>query len=194
MPKYRANKSKSKSSDGSKKSFSEKAFEKAVSLGKFQTLLRLIFGVPIGIAIIVFGSVMLRKKDSHTNQTVAEITEVNCNMVQKNNTYTYNCGMNIRYEASEECNVFINTSSNKKYKKGEQITIYYNPENVCDAIIQPVNYRVIGGFLIGFGVIIIIGCVFSYYMARRFELYGAGVGGGTAIGAGAGAYQWLAGG
>ena len=190
MLKYRAN-----DPNPSKKGFGEKMYEGSAALGKFQTFIGLFIAIPIGIVLIVIGGIMLSKKDPHTKTIEAEIIEANCNMSQTkdNNKYKYDCGLKVKYTLDEECTPMVNTSSKNEYKKDQKITIYYNPDNVCDAVIKPVNYKAIGGVLLGIGILVIGGSIFSYYMARRFKMYGAAVGAGTAVGVGTSAFEGITG-
>jgi hypothetical protein len=151
------------------------------SFGKLVMRVQLFFMVPIGIALIIFGITMLPKKDPHTKKVSAHIADAKCNLAQegKKGKIKYHCGLKTTYKVDgEDCESVINTSDRER-KIGESITLFYNPSNVCDSVLQPTNYKMTGGILIGVGAFILVYYIGQYYLGKRYKAVYAGKGGAT---------------
>ena len=61
------------------------------------------------------------------------------------------------------------TSSGNPYIKGQSVVVHYNPSNVNDITLTPVNGKLIGSILIGFSIIVVLGAWFTYYMTMKYK-------------------------
>jgi hypothetical protein len=72
-------------------------------------------------------------------------------------------------------------NSNIHFAVGDTVPIYYNPKDSLDISSSVTNYKILGGVLLGFGILIISGVVLQYYIVNRFKFAAAATGVGDGL-------------
>lgn len=154
----------------------------AAGFGRFYATYSAVVGSLLAVVCIVAAIVFLRKKDAHsasTMGTVSKIVNNACNDAQQQNGQVQMCAYQIVYGENKK---YSNTMTTvKRLALNEQVTVYYDPSNENDAVLDRIPYKVIGGFLLGFGLLVLAGVWFDYYATRKYKFYAAAEG----VGAGA---------
>lgn len=153
-------------------------YEGSSQLGVFQSFIGLIFGVIIGIVLIIVGSSFLFSQDKYIS-TTGNVQSKNCTLVDKNN----NCVMNIKYQDSKG-NSYINSlnTTNISYSIGQDIPIEYLESNPNSIRIPGLSNQTMGFISSLISIIIVALVSFNYYMTTHYKLYAAATGAKTVYG------------
>jgi hypothetical protein len=141
----------------------------AASFGKDYTYIMTIITILICLILLVAGSVIFFKKSVYTNQVIMTITQnstLNNDDSGKISYTTYgtvsNCGNSITITTSEP--YYIVTG-----QPAPTITVYQNPSNLCDVADKPVPYKMIGGVMIGFAIIIGGFSLINLFFVKKYK-------------------------
>jgi hypothetical protein len=163
-------------------------YDGSAAFGKFMGLVTLITGLIIGIGLIIGGIFLLLKKETYNTSTTAVVKTVSCSNnpstdSKNNTTYTYSCHLTVEYTTNKNEKMTSDTTTNRTYSVGENITIYYNDTNPKVIASKLTAWKLIGGVLLGFGIVILASSILHYYVVNRFKFAAAanGVGQGIAM-------------
>ena len=169
-----------------KKKFVEQIYDGAADFGLFMSFIGLIIGTILGICLIGGGIYFWNKKNVFTANTIATVKSISCHDVTstdaKNNQQTNNiCDLTITYTVNN-ATMTNHINSNIQYSVNDTFNIFYNPDNVNQISEVISNWKLLGGILIGFGIVILGSAILQYYITRRFKFAAAAAGVGDGIG------------
>ena len=125
------------------------------------------------MGLIIWGIFVFQKKNELTAQTQARVTDVAC----QNATGTNGCDILISYVVQEQTYQH-HLQLPSIYFVGEKVPVFYNPHQVSGA--AP-NYKVGGGAMMAFGLVIASLGLLQFYIVRRFKFAAAASGLGDAF-------------
>ena len=97
------------------------------------------FFIPVGIVLIIFGAILFGMKTDSFEKTVGKITSVT-EEINEEKQIQYDLGITYTVNGKTYENTFENLSG--KFKVGDDIDVYYNPENP-----ESITNSKIGGFV-----------------------------------------------
>lgn len=160
--------------DTKNKSFVQDYVDTTAPVGQFLTGFRFIVAIIIciiliGIAIYLF---FYRAKDNHHTESIdATIIKSNCNSRQDGKNQNISCDLILEYMVgSDKYQTPFHSSS--EYVVGQTISIYYDPSNPHNISQEsPSADRIAAGFLLGFGLLIVGGAYFSYWLSQKYPVF-----------------------
>ena len=146
--------------------------------GAFRTYTGAIVAVLVSLSMCVLGGYLLKNPDKHTATVQGKVKTVTSVPGEKGQvTYNIVAEYNIGGKTMN-----VSGQVNNIYNVGQNITVYYDPNNPGDAVLQPVPSWM-GWGLIGCATLIIIGSLgFAYFFSQLGNTGRAVVGGATAAG------------
>ena len=159
----------------------------SASLGRVLTLILVVLTVVFGIVMIVYGIRMIMARNDHSQQISGKIISANCTTPknQASGSSEVSCyDVKISYTLPGDNSIYFHTfsgiHSDKEYKTGDPIIIYYGQKdgkpggivekwNSRDLIEEGIAFIVAGNVAIGL-------MLFLNYLVRRFE-YAAAIAG-----------------
>lgn len=159
-----------------------KLYDTSSKFGKIFALIALIFSIIFGVFLIVTGISLLLKEPSHlTESTEGKVTEVKGECTERivDNDIIYTCSITVEYvieqSDSTKSKKYIKqftTNSKTKYKKGNNITIHYNPNNPNESSIgSQTSPKSSGALSIIMGILcIIIGILYYNFIRKNDEM------------------------
>lgn len=169
-----------KSKESKSKSLGKEIYDDAGEFGKIMSIIGVIIGTLLGVALIIGGTMAVRSKSVLTETVVGKITnDPSCSVVKESDGGDHvDCiDIEIEYEIDGETYKIVETSSGiNTYIKDEDVTLYYDPTDPSDARLQSDNVHAIGWVLIVIGIIILI-IAWSWYFITRASKFASVVGG-----------------
>jgi len=170
-----------------KQSTYSKIYSGTASFGAIMSDIKAIIGTVIGIIMIIVGIVLLRHKQKETMKGTAIITNTNpCSVSASkddkgNPVINWTCNINAtllnddgtQSNYSNIINAGNIQSSTPPYEYGQKISVWYDPNNKGNFSLTSDDYSVVGWFLIGFGIVAIIGSWVWAYFANKYKVIGA---------------------
>jgi predicted permease len=155
-----------------------KLYDTSAKFGKIFALIALIFSIIFGIFLIITGISLLLKEPSHlTESTEGKVTEVKgeCTEHIVDNDIIYTCSITVVYNIGENGKKYVKqftTNSKTKYRKGDEITIHYNPNNPNESSIgTQISPKTSGILSIIIGVLcILLGVLYYYFIKKNDEM------------------------
>ena len=161
------------------KHIAEKIYDDAASFGLFMSLIGMIVGCLAGIALFIGGVFVFLKKTKLTKSTTARVESTYCHQVtttHNNESSTKNvCDLSISYVVQEEAHK-NHVQESLHYRNGDSINIFYNPANPMDISTVIPNYKVGGGIMMGFGLVVVFFAIGQYWLSKRFKFAAAASG------------------
>ena len=109
------------------------------------------FFVPFGLILIIFGIILLSLNTDSYLETVAKVTEVYETTDLENST-VYDTTVTYTVDGKEYTTIL--TELSEEYKIGDEIKIYYNPENPTE--VTPTKAGMIPPIVIGVGALALV--------------------------------------
>jgi hypothetical protein len=152
----------------------ENVYDGAASFGRFMSWVSLIVGHFIGILLIIIGIYLLMAKTDYTQTTSALIKEATCTEppVSSENKQ-YNCTLKLEYIVDGKQYEKMFNSTDKKYSPNTSITIFYNPKDPNDIILNGNAMKLGGVICILFGLFIIGGVWLHWYIVQHYKVAAA---------------------
>jgi len=166
----------------SNNSLGKEIYDDAGKFGNIMAIIGAIVGTLIGIAMIVGGAMLVRSKTVLTAKTTGTIVnDPECTVVQ--NTSDTNCiNIEIDYEIDgADYTTILSSSAGAMYKKGEVVTLYYDPEDPEGAQLQSDNFHTAGWITIVFGILILISGWAWYFITRASKFAAVAGGAGATV-------------
>lgn len=167
----------SSSTPSSTKSIGSQLYDDSASLGRFYTTMGVVIAIIICIGLVIFGIVLIVRKNKYTKIVKGTIKTAKCTMNavpannnNNNNNNRYSCTLKIDYYVNNKkyTNIFYLNSS-RSYLVGSKINVHYIPENPTESVLTIQSPRLIGFVLIGIGILAVVGALISYYIAHRWK-------------------------
>ena len=144
--------------------------------GRIMAIIGAVIATLIGIGMIIGGIVALHHTTTRTAQVQGEVTNNNpCTPTAVNNVVKYNCIIDVTFTLSAKVYTanFINNNSNINYRKGDAITVYYDPKNPSDNGLLSDNSKIVGWVLLGIAPFIILFAWLWVYITRKSKVAAA---------------------
>jgi hypothetical protein len=160
--------------DGNDKSTGDQLYTGVSSFGVIMSDIKAVLGTIIGLIMIIVGIYCLTKKDLRTSTTsgtiVSEDIDQQCIETINNNSIIYSCYPMFSYTINGTLySKRIKIDGNKKYFKGNTLTLYYDPNNIDNIDTVSDDLKMVGWMLIGFGIFIMIGSILWAYLANKYK-------------------------
>ena len=172
-------------SQQSQSGLGDEIYSGAASFGVIRALIGAIIATVAGIIMIIIGISMFFKK-INTFPVNATILNINCtpqqnnqqNNPQNNQQNRQNCNINVSYNyKGTNQNKYIQYLGNTVYSVNQTITVYVNTDNESDVYLEEPSPKAVGSALIIFGLIILIGGWFIYWLSKRYKFLAEGISG-----------------
>jgi hypothetical protein len=155
-------------------------------LGEFRTKLGLVFGIIIGIVLVIIGIYMILHDDSDDYIYIdGVVVQPNCSksgtQTNKGSTIdTYACNMIISYEIDKnKHSEQIYVAGNNNYIAGQPIKLMVKKSDHTKVSIAETSSTIIGYVLIGIAIFINSLIFLQYYLTNRYKVYAASQGAST---------------
>jgi flagellar basal body-associated protein FliL len=172
--------------------FFREAVDGAAKFGRVMSTVYMVIGIITGIVLIGVSIWLFTKPIDHSGHANAKVVSVkSCKREldktttngKRASTYTTYCDLQIEYTVNGTTyKEDHSTSGSKFYSVGDIIPIRFNPKTPKDFVEGKVSGKRIAAFVIlGIGLLVIGGGVFSWYMSRKHKVYAAAQGVGSAF-------------
>ena len=152
-----------------------KAINVGNTIGKGMSILNLIGAIIVSLLFGGVGLTFLLMKDVYTKNVTGKVTSANCYRRFGNKKTRYDC-RNVSYNYVVDGTKYNGSEqvgeTNTKYRKGDNIKLQYNPENIGDSRLKQIKGKYVGIFLISIAIIILLIAFSQYYFISRVR--GAG--------------------
>lgn len=158
------------------KDLGSELYSGAATFGKIRAVIGVIFGTIFGIIFIVGGIVLIRKKVQLISQKMGTITNnPNCIKFDDKNDVQYRCtNIDVKYNVdNKDYTMNKSTYGPFEYKQGNQIDVYYDPNDPFNAELQSDNKHIIGWIGLVSGIFIFIGSWFWLWMTWHYKFVAA---------------------
>ena len=142
-------------------SLGQEIYSDVAGFGRIWSLIVAIIATLIGIVMIVFGFVILFKKTPPKKKVIGTVVSVNPPTI----TVSYNIG-NGKFQKTL-------SYSGAPFNIGQQINIYYDPNNPNDSALNPPIPRYVGAILIIIGILVSGFAWLWVYLARKYKAVAA---------------------
>lgn len=142
----------------------------AASLGRFLTMVFLIVSIFVGVLLFIYGIIVIRRRNHHSEKIVGTVVSANCNhhrCYEVKVTYTPVGG-------TLQSHTFGGVQTHIKYNVGDPITLYYGKNDVTRVEVWD-SSTLLGqgiGFIVA-GVLTVVFMLFLNYLVRRFKFAAA---------------------
>jgi len=167
-------------------SLGNQVYSGTASFGVLVSSFRAVLGTILGILMFI-GGVYLTRYRSRMKYITGKVSESSsCNTKYYSTSGSkYNnsreelvCTTPVKYEIKGKKYTHNLTTNSNKYKKGNNIKIWYNPSKPGIPQYSPISIWM-GIGLIMLSILIILGSWITVWLTRKYKLYGAVVGGGA---------------
>lgn len=152
------------------------------SYGQFVATIGLVIGVIIGIILLSVGIYLLveNSKKTYKNVKGTVLESPQCTLQgnsQGNNTYT--CYITVQYQIDGQTKIsrIISYNNKTQLNSGDTITLYYDSSNSnIESTLttdNPLNTNILGWIFVGFGILLLVGSVVTYYLAQKSQTFAA---------------------
>jgi len=152
------------------------------TFGVIITDIKTVFGIIIGIIMVAIGIYLVRKKPVRTSQVAGVVTNSpNCIYKSSNNANDMgiNCPVTLSFTASDgkKYNSNFTTDDGIQYKNGDQINIFYDPNDPKNNGQMSDNLKGVGWFLIVLAILIVISSIIWVILVNKYKPVAAFAGG-----------------
>ena len=119
---------------------------------------RRILTVASGVALLVLGLYLLKKKDVHSSNVVGKVAKVE-SLPGAHGGEVIKLTVNYQMGTTSLTGV-VNAKFGKTYAVGDTVVIYYNPDSPGDLTLSPMNYKVLGG------IVLVISALIFYHSSQ----------------------------
>jgi len=145
-----------------------KAYSGTASFGKDYTYIMTFITLLICLILLITGIVFMFKKSVYTQQVTMTVTQDSVLINDSSGKISYTT-----YGKVSGCKNTITVTTSEPYISTGQsvptLTVYQNPSNLCDVIEKPFPYKMIGGFMIGFAVIIGGFSLINLFFVKKYK-------------------------
>lgn len=162
-----------------KKSLGSEIYSDAASFGRVYAIIGAVFASLFSLMFIIGGIYIIYHK-SHLKSVTGTVTSDSlCTQLDKNST---SCSVNYTYTIKDK-NYSGTSTSSTSYKKGNKITVWYDPNHPGVHSEIDIPSKTIGVVAIIMGILIAIAAWVGVYLTRKYKFAAAasGVGGGIDI-------------
>ena len=150
-------------------------FSGSATVGTIYATISLITGIIVGVIMIAFGIGILLHR-SHLKSVSGTVkSDSTCTSSGAGKDTTTLCSTTITYKIDGKSYNEPADSGIKKYKSGDNLTVYYSPSTPANPELSPVP-KAIGWGLIAFAILIVSGASINYYFVTKSKAYAAVVG------------------
>lgn len=172
---------KSKIKTGKGGNLGQTIYDDTAAFGLFMSMVYLIIGLFVGGLMVIGGIYFLFKKNVFTEITNATVTNSVCNNNTTRNsngtsTNTLQCKSTVNYTVDSEKLTSSLSTGTTLYNKDDSLNIYYNPSKPTEIATSPTNWKILGFFLLIFGLLTIGGVILQYYIVHRYKFAAAATG------------------
>lgn len=125
----------------------DQIYSGTATIGRVGAVIGAVFATILGIGMIIFGIITVRKRVHRTVKTVATVTSANCTpkVADDSTSVEYLCalGLDVHHHAAS-----LDLTSAIKYKVGDSISIYYDPHNPSDVRMESDNTSHFAGWVL----------------------------------------------
>lgn len=166
--------------------FLNEVYNDAGKFGKFMATIGVVIAFIILCFTLYFGLKLVLKKSVYTEKVFANILKTQQTKCTRYTTElgqsNYSCDLELEYTIENiKYNKVIKVNSTINYANEDIIEIYYPKNNPTDISSTSDNMKTAGYVILGFGVFIFLGALFSLYVVSNFKLAAAGYGAGSII-------------
>jgi hypothetical protein len=161
-------------------STSSQLYTGSAEFGKFMALIGAIIGTVISIGLIIGGIfiIIYAKKLRSVEGSILADSKCTSTAPDKNGNITTTCVAPVKYTIDgtlyDDSNKKV-SSGNITYKLGNSVTVWYNPTNPSEPILNPVT-SAIGWVLIVIGIVIIFFYWLWVFITRKYKFAAAASG------------------
>ena len=162
-----------------KKSLGSELYDDAASFGRVYIMIAAVVGTLFALMFIIGGIYIIYHK-SHLKSVIGTVTEDSlCTRLDKRSE---SCANHYTYTVEGKQYTGSSTSSTE-YKKGDKITVWYDPNHPDVDSEMDIPTKTIGWIAIFIGIFFIIIAWLSVYLTRNYKFAAAagGIGGGIDI-------------
>jgi hypothetical protein len=164
-----------------KKSTGETIYTGTAKFGKIMALFALISAIILALVMIPLGIYFIVHKTKLTSNILGNVSISQCTSRVENNNIVYDCNITVDYKVEgKNYSLTATTSDSSEYKKGDSITVYYNPSNPSNAAIYSDNTHIAGIIILVIGIIIPVVTLVFWLLAKKYKAVAAA--GGVAAG------------
>lgn len=147
------------------------AYDGSATVGRIAAVFGLIIGILIAIGLLVGGFYVLRTTNKYTASVSGRVLESNCSPNIANG-----CDVNVQYYVGGK--PYTKTFNvDRNVVKDQSILVAYDPQNPSDAMLNGAGgAKVIGWVMIGFGLLVLLGCIMSFIIAWTTKIGAAATG------------------
>jgi hypothetical protein len=176
------------------KGIGNEIYSGASELGKFYSIISLIFCSIIFIICLIYGKYLISKKIKYSKKVKAKIINSipqnssqlsNCiqydSTVTRNNSTAvvkkYKCDLSISFVIKDKTGVEtdyvskVSSDTEIDYSKTPEIEVYYDPLNPIDCSISSDDTKIFGWILIVIGFFVIICSIINYYLTQKYKFF-----------------------
>lgn len=145
------------------------------TFGKIRAVIGAIVGTIVGIAMFIFGVMLVLHKTNLTQTTQGVITNDPLCQVSKTNNLLWSCS-NIMVTFTVDgktYNITTSADSEAKYVKGENVTVYYQAGKPSNASLSSDNTHFLGWFLVVMSLFILFFSWLWFYASMKYKAVAA---------------------
>lgn len=159
-----------------KQGLGKEVYSGAASFGVITTSFRAILGTIVGILIFILGVYLVRYRSRMKSITGKVLESSLCDKISDNLV----CTSPVEYEIEGTKYTHNLTTNSNKYKKGDDIKLWYVPSKPEIPQYSPISLW-FGFMIIGLAILLILGSWFMVWLARKNKFYAAIAGVGDGI-------------
>lgn len=171
---------------------SREIYTGVAAYGRFRAVIATVMGTIFGIALLIGGVVLIKRKTRFTETTGATvISEPACVQYHDQNTPKWKCtNIQLSYQINgKEYTLNANSDGAIRYSKGLPISIYYDPTNPANSSLVSDNVKIFGWILLAVGILVLVSAWIWLVIALKFKVAAAASGASGVIGTIRGAFR-----
>ena len=168
-----------------KKDFKDEAITGFATIGKVKAIFGVILGTIIGVALIVGGITALLHKPTFSSKTTGIVVDSNnkpininqCSKITTKDSSKYQCKFSLKYTVDNKTYIHpFNTDSYVNYSNRTGVTVFYDPKNPKNSVLEDDDYHGIGYLTIGIGIFILFISWLFLWITLRYKYFAAASG------------------
>ena len=174
------------------KELASEVYTGMAAYGKVRTIIGTVTGTLVGVAMLVGGTVLLKRKSRLSDTIGATITnDPYCVQYHDQNLQKWKCkNIQLSYRVNDKDYVLnTNSDSTIKYTKGLPLSIYYDPSNPANSSLVSDNTKIIGWILVVIGILLLVSSWVWLFLVLKFKIAAASSGASGIIGTVRGAFK-----
>ena len=140
-------------------------------LGKVQSKINLIIGIPIAIIVFIISIFLLTNNNDGFEKITGKVISSNCSIKNTKNSNLYECYVKVNYEVNDIAyNNYLSLTSQKPINLHQNLDFLYdvnNPNNIK----QYSNTKTMGIIFLVISLLAIGGLILNYYFVHNSKTY-----------------------